>query len=43
LEKQAAGLTPEPLASRLRARAARLRAHADDHERTRITPQEIIA
>lgn len=37
LEKQAAGLTPEPLAERLRAHASTLRAHVQQHERTRIT------
>jgi hypothetical protein len=33
-------LTPEPLAERLRARAAILRAHAEQHHQTRITAQE---
>ncbi|MEU8205880.1 hypothetical protein [Streptosporangium sp. NPDC049046] len=40
LEKQAAGLVPEPLAERLRARADTLRLYADQHECTRITLQE---
>lgn len=40
LEKQAAGLAPEPLAERLRARAGVLRAHAEHHHQTRMTAQE---
>lgn len=40
LEKQAAGLAPEPLAERLRARAGTLRAQAEQHHQSRITAQE---
>lgn len=40
LEKQAAGLAPQPLAERLRARAGILRAHAGQHHQTRMTAQE---
>jgi hypothetical protein len=40
LEKQAAGLAPEPLAERLRARAGILRAHAEQHHQTRMTAKE---
>jgi hypothetical protein len=40
LDKQADGLTPEPLAERLRARAGILRAHAGQHHQSRITVQE---
>lgn len=40
LDRQAGGLTPEPLAERLRARAGILRTHAEQHHQTRITVQE---
>jgi hypothetical protein len=34
---------PQPVGDRIRANAARLRSHADDHDRTRITIQETPA
>ncbi|MFF2611763.1 hypothetical protein [Kitasatospora sp. NPDC058046] len=37
---QQAHHTPEPVAERLRANAARLRSWADEHDRTRLTEPE---
>ena len=38
-----AGYVPQPIGDRIRATAARLRDHADKHDRTRITPAKDVA